>query len=74
MSDSRHSWEQVGGPIQSLDASNSDYLMPTKVPLNRVIFNLRFLEVDLRTSLGTAREVIQDQIQDQIQDPDIQDF
>ena len=29
--------------------------MATKVPLNRYIFNIKILEVDLGTSLGLAR-------------------
>ena len=44
-----------------MDGSNSNYLMPVKLPLNRVIINLGFLEVDLGTSLevdpGTSLEV-----------------
>ena len=47
-----NSTKQVGGRIQSLDRSNSNYLMPTKVPLNQVISNSKILEVDLRTSLA----------------------
>ena len=47
-----HSWQQVGVAIQSLDASNSDYLMTVKVPLNRYISGLEILEAGLRTSLG----------------------
>ena len=76
-----HSWQGVGAPIQSLDGSNSEYLMQVKVPLNRVILRYRILEAGLRTSRGQSglrsRSKIQVQIQVQIQvkiDPNISDL
>ena len=63
-----------------MDRANSDYLMPSKHPLNQYILDIGFLEVDLGTSRaspgGRSRDQIQDQIQDPIedQDPSISDL
>ena len=46
----------------------SDYLMQLKVPINQVILDMRFLEVDLETSLGQS-EVDPGTSLDQSQDP-----
>ena len=55
-----------------MDRAISNNLMPVKVPLNRYILDLRFLEVGLRTSLRAGSRVQIQGPEVQIQGPEVQ--